>query len=585
MFDYLRNFPIAAELLPHRLRDLLSPIGMGSDYPVEVCSTFEHDRDNAAYECLHMLMALVEDADEQHLPALHSEEGVVAFSVPDIREKGAVRNFSPNIDGHDYIVAAWGDGSFYAYNLAEKVWMALGLVPRCIGNDIQKLVYDDLQVPTTHIAEGEISGRYFWEPSRDIRWTMSNEYLRKYLWMRGAQGARVFFYEATVQDRPELRALMGADNRFDFEEEGHWCSVSLLEIDRRIRLQVWATVVVVSCERLPEQIAYGLRWPGITEPVTRAFVDQLDDRTFVFLNDKFLEQYEQDAFYDSIPVKVFGTYWVNSPSYHGKWAFTDCKRVGRNIIRVRLRDLYRGIPARETLHAHSYAMDPDVVAQLDDAEEHIVAKTERLAKELLDLADNLCELGAAIGIELEPVSLIKLSRASIEANGWTTAPALVQLARVAPLEMSQQAFLSRCKALHEIWQVIPEGVLKRLLIASGIDRKELADYRSLRLLQALLNVLESLDGHQEDASAFASENAPENWARRNERLAALFVLRDLRTADAHTLTTEGIQRLEELGFDRATLHPGYGGALDFIFNGVINSFAAVNQMLKSVLNR
>ncbi|WCM19917.1 hypothetical protein NDK50_00050 [Paraburkholderia bryophila] len=74
---------------------------------------------------------------------------------------------------------------------------------------------------------------------------------------------------------------MDVDNRFDFEEEGHWFSVSLIEIDGRLLLQVWAAVVAVSCELLPEQTADGLRWPGIAEPVTHASASWLDGRTFV----------------------------------------------------------------------------------------------------------------------------------------------------------------------------------------------------------------------------------------------------------------------------------------------------------------
>ncbi len=463
--------------------------------------------------------------------------------------------------------------------------MALGLVPRSIGNEIQKLVYDDLSVPTTHVAEGEISSRYFWRQSRDIRWTMSNEYLRRYLWLRGAQGARVFFYEATLADNPALRDLMTADNRFDLDDEGHWCSVSLLEIDGKIRLQVWATVVAVSCELLPEISALGLQWPGAEPPMTAENLRQLDDRTEVYLDDKFLEKYEQDEVYDYVPTKVYNHHWVSSPSYYGKWSYTNCRRYGRNLIRVSLRDLYRGIPPKETLHAHEYAMDPAVVAQVDANKEHIIKKTERVAAELLDLADNLCALGRVVGIDLAPFDLIKLSRADIEENGWKNAPSLVNLARVASLDMGKQQFLSRCKALHELWQVIPAGDLKRLIIAAGVPAGAIENFRSLKLLQILQNVLERLDRDQEDAHAFPRENEPEGWAEKNRSLAPLFVLNDLRVAEAHTLDRNDLPKLEALGFDRAALRAGYGTALDFVFDSAIESFSRLNALLAALLHR
>nr|BFE89938.1 hypothetical protein GCM10020185_04740 [Pseudomonas brassicacearum subsp. brassicacearum] len=86
--------------------------------------------------------------------------------------------------------------------------MALGLTPRCIGNEHQRVVYDDLSLPEFGVAEGEVSLQYNFKPSRDVNWFMSNEYLRRYLWMRGGRGVRQFFYQATLEDSPQLRELM-----------------------------------------------------------------------------------------------------------------------------------------------------------------------------------------------------------------------------------------------------------------------------------------------------------------------------------------------------------------------------------------
>jgi hypothetical protein len=101
------NVSLPSLALPRaqRFRDLLTTIGMQPDNPLG-CSTFGHDRGDAAYEYLHLLMALVEEADEQPPPTLDDAEGVFAYSVPGIRKKGAERDFSPKIDGHDNIVAA-----------------------------------------------------------------------------------------------------------------------------------------------------------------------------------------------------------------------------------------------------------------------------------------------------------------------------------------------------------------------------------------------------------------------------------------------------------------------------------------------
>jgi hypothetical protein len=65
----------------------------------------------------------------------------------------------------------------------------------------------------------------------------------------------------------------------------------------------------------------------------------------------------------------------------------------------------------------------------------------------------------------------------------------------------------------------------------------------------------------------------------------LFVNYDLRIADAHDSVSKIVERLQDQGFDTATLHQGHGRALDFVLDGVINSFAAINRPLSRILAR
>jgi len=181
MIDYLAAFPVPAHLLPERLRLLLEPVDLDPALRVEVSCFTEDAPSEPKREAVYMLMAVVPDDDQNMAPVLHSDQGQVAFSTPILRDKGSERGFSPSVNGHDYIVASWGNGSFYTYHLAEKVWMTLGLTPRCFGNEKQQLVYDDLGLPEFNVAGGEISAQYYFTTSRQIQWFMSNEYLRKYL--------------------------------------------------------------------------------------------------------------------------------------------------------------------------------------------------------------------------------------------------------------------------------------------------------------------------------------------------------------------------------------------------------------------
>lgn len=584
-FNYLASFPIPSQVIPQRLRGLLEPVGLSPSQVVEVSCMEESDPHGEKAEHLHLLMAVVPGADGGPIDVVdEAGGGVVEHSVPVGDKCGCSSGFSPSISGYDYIVAAWGDGSFYTFNLAEKVWMTLGLTPRCVGNDHQRLVYDDLGLPEFGVAEGEVSSEYHWKLKRNVSWRMSNEYLRRYLWLRGARGVRVFYYSAQLSDVPEIRSIMGGESHVVHKPaEGiAWYELDIREHKDGLLLQLWASVEAVMPALCPEQCADGILWPGVDQPMTYDRANALTGHYPVYLDDRFLQKYEQSTFYDSTPVHVWG-HWHCSPSYRGQWSFTECRRVGRNLIEVPMRELYKPKPDREILHARSFAYDSSDLAHVDWDEEHIVAKVQRLLDVLLRLGDGLEALGATVGLYKSASELTGFDRAEVVANGWLAYPALSRLAHVAPLDMTQQMFLARCKSLHEVWQRIPNGYLKSLLVRAGCTRATVKDLGSLKLLQALLNIVETLNSHEEASDAFTSNGEPDGWSECNDAMAPLFLNNDLRIADAHEAMEECLDTLQRLGFDTATVNEGYGRALDFVMDGVINALGTVATEIERLI--
>lgn len=582
--DYINQFPIPETILPQRLRGLLEPVGDDPALKVEVTTRREKDPYGSSREHVHMIMAAVPETAVAALGVVdETSNGVASFSVPVVDHKGGLAAFAPSISGHDYIVASWGDGSFYSYALAEKIWMSLGLSPRVLGGEQQRIVYDDLSIPEFGVAEGETSTQYYFSAQRDVCWRMSNEYLRRYLWMRGMHGVRVFFYEALMPDSPELRGVMGGQSHVYLAPQGGWYQLDVREFKGALLVQVWASVAAVTPNLCPELSADGLVWPGIVGPMTHLRADGLVNVELVYLDDRFLEKYEQSGLFETTPVEVHGQ-WYCSPSYLGQWSFTECVRVGRNMIRVPLRELYKAKPDREIIHAHGFALSVAQVQAVDQSEEHIVAKTDMFVAQLLDLGDGLAALGGFLGIGSNAEDIVGFSRGELLRNGWLPYPALSRLAQVAPLSMTEQAFLSRCKSIHELWQRVPNGLLRDLLEKAGYARKDIKDFGSLKLLQALLNVLERLNANGEKVDAFASNPESADLTTRNAALAALFVNNDLRIADAHN--TGGVLKcLETLKLDTAEVNQGYGRALDHVFNGVIDGLRYFNGQLKALIQR
>jgi hypothetical protein len=274
---YLEEFPLPEHLIPPRLRALLVPISLNDAHlNVEVAVFRDRGEDR---ECVQLQMLAVPKRKASKLGNLNdSSAAVITGPVISTDTPGALRKYNPLGWGYDPIVMSWGTGSFFAYNLSEKVWMSLGLSPRCFGNQNQKIVYDDQMLPEFNIAGGEISSAYYFEASRNVTWTMRNDYLRRYLWMRGAVGVRVFFYQRLLGDVPELREIMQGERRFLDEAEGSWYVFDLREHNGRLLLQVWATVPCVSSKLCPEVDVHKLVWPGDTEPMTEARLGEASAR-------------------------------------------------------------------------------------------------------------------------------------------------------------------------------------------------------------------------------------------------------------------------------------------------------------------
>jgi hypothetical protein len=584
LIDYVNDCPIPPALQPPRLRALLEPAGAGADLRIDVTSRFDEDHYGLNRECAHMIMAVVRDVDALALKDFRETgAGVVNQSRPDVSERGGLAEFNVSISGHDYIVASNGDGSFYGYQLADKVWIGLGLTPRAEGGKGQKLTYDDLSAPVFGVAEGEISTKYHYSPDRNARWNMSNDYLRRYLWMRGAHGVRLFYYEKRFEDLPELRTLMKGEPHVDIKPENGWCEIGIREFKGGLLVQMWAVVAAVSPELCETPDVETLEWPGAPGPMTYARASAYIHGAPVFLDDRFLERYEQNSLFDTMPTRA-GAVWLCGPSYQGQWSFTDCERAGRNLIRASVRKLYAGLPDREIAYAHSFVLSAEKAAEFDQAEEHIVSKTARFADVLLALGDHLEILGGAVGAPKPAADIVDLSRADLKANQWRNYPELSRLAQTAPLAITEQAFLSRCKSLHEFWQRIPNGYLKALLERSGHPRDAVKQLKSAKLLQGLTNMLERLNADGERLDAFAGAADAADLQRRNVGMGALFTVNDLRLADAHH-AGETLAHLESLDFDISRVNEGYGRAVDHVFDSVIDAFSHINAQLDSLIRR
>jgi len=361
--DHLQTFPLPEALIPPRLRALLVPEGDHEEARVTVTQRFEHDMQGVEHEYVHMLMAAIPTKEADGVGVLRESEYATTGQGRATGGQGAARDFSPSVSSYDYIVASWSDGQSFTFALAERVWMALGLTARALGNKDQRLAYDDLSAPFFDVAHGEVSSSYYFRPSRDVHWTMSNRYLRRYLFLRDTVAARVFHYQRLLPDTADVRALMNGVDNIDLKHNAGWCEVNLMAREGGVLLQVWATVTAVPPAPLPSPDINTLKWPDIDEATASDGALNRSANANVYLDDRVLEHYEQNSIYNTTPVKSPDGHWYCAPSYGGYWGFSDWQRFGRNLIHVPLHALRKGIPAQELARIHPFALPLAVVEQ------------------------------------------------------------------------------------------------------------------------------------------------------------------------------------------------------------------------------
>ncbi|EPB7297297.1 TPA: hypothetical protein ACGBQ2_004962 [Yersinia enterocolitica] len=582
MLDYISKLPLPAEQIPLGLKDLLFvEDNSNPQRDVTVTHRYEKNKYQDDYDYTHMIMAVVPEDDVAKLRVLReSSEGVVTYSTPDCTVKGGAWGINISISGYGYIVASWGSSSHNSFFLAEDVWMKLGLKPRLIGDDEQKVIFDEVTSPSYGVAQGDVSSEYYFKSNKDVKWTMRNDYLRKYLWMKGCVGVKVFFFEAFIERTKEVLSLLSGSNHYVLSLP--WIDFEIVDHGDRIILQAWGTVQSVQPELCVELDVNTLIWPGHTAPMTMSRASDYRRSEYVYVDDAFLIKYEKDKTYEAIPF-FYNDHYQADPSYGGQWAFRDCIRVGRNLVKLPFYELYRGVPEREIYHVFDYAKDQNIIDVNSLDVEHIVSKTFRFARELANLNDNLVSLGRVLDVHLSSSDIFEYNKDELDAEGLRNYPVLQKLSHVASSDMQEQDFLARCKTINEIINKIRMGSLKKLNIAMGVNTKDVEKLQTLKLLQGILNLTEAILEQNEEQSALKHANELANFNSSNLKLAALFINNDLRNSEAHEAVDKSIGHLAKLGFDSATLASGYSHALDFLFDKIIESLECINIALNKVL--
>ena len=483
------------------------------------------------------------------------------------------------------LVNAWQGSDTDVVVPDNNLLMVFGLVPRHTGegqvswDDLHGPVYDVVRTSSVsdHQRPKDQRQRAFVEIRRD--------YLLEYCRIKHA-AAVAFYYEQrwSQGDATFDHAMKGRTNE-DFHLPGRLLNLQLHRdragAPQRQFAQVWGRrIVLPRGERRVIEVDHpALVWPDHDGPMTleRAGHEHL----MACVSDQVLIDYEGRPVFDIHP-KSGGV------SYRGQWSVSYCHRVGRDHIALEIKKLYEGSPSAVIEHWHKYAV-PRAQAEADrdaNRDRNIAIRAQELVAAFLAVTRSLAELTDRLGLSFTQADIGGYECADVEYRGWWTIEGLSALGNVAPMGVALDGFLDRAVTVVILLESIQQAPLRNMVLKLGLDKKQVADFKSMKLLATLCQLASICKGSGHRWPADAS-HVVGGWDKelRVAALRRLFAVNQLRQKAAHRTGAGFAASLAgDLGLfdiEPAAQAAGWGRAVDALYDGLIEDFNAIAALLSA----
>jgi hypothetical protein len=462
--------------------------------------------------------------------------------------------------------------------------MCYGLVPRVLNNGV--ICWDDPRRPVYNVLRLVPLSEYSVATGHSTaRMTIQRDYLEDYLSLRGCAAVVTYFEERFSRNDPDVEALLAGGDGISFVLSGRklWLKRSQADWLGNQLSQVWGCSLLLAPKRRPisDEPEAQLRWPD------RESALKGKDRgaiglgfEYAYVRDEVLVEYEEHDEFEVNPES-------GSVSYDGWWCVPCCRRYGRNHIEIELGKIYEGAPFNIIKHFNKFAVQREVAERDRDVHgtRHIGNRARDVVYAFLKLTNWLAELSDALGLSSAQQEIGQLVTADVNYSGWWTFKALRPLGHVVPLSLSFVNFLGRCTELFKLLENLQPGPLRQMLIQLGIQKGEIADFRSLKLLGTLcqLAAIATMNAFHlvsDRAHVCSQWNSSVILAE----LRPLFALNTLRTAEAHvpgtSTATKISEALQAFGIDRDECRAGWGKALDEVYDRFTTSLEDIARLIE-----
>lgn len=465
----------------------------------------------------------------------------------------------------------------------NSLLMVFGLVPRQTGES--ELSWDDPHGPVYDVVR--VSAVWDHQRPKEERPGAFVEIRRDYLleYCRIKQAAVVaFYYEQRWSDGDASfdRVMEGRDSE-DFHLPGRLLNLQVHrdDLDGRGRqfAQVWGRRVILARgeRRVIAVDKPALIWPDYTGPMTMQRAGR--EHLMAYVSDQVLRDYEGRPEFQIHPPS-------GGVSYRGQWSVGYCHRIGRSHIAVELKKLYEGSPPAVIEHWHRFSV-PQATAYGDrdsSGGRNIAVRAQELVEAHLAMTRTLTQLAERLGLSFLQSEIGGYDSADVVYRGWWRIEGLSSLANIVPLSITLDVFLDRAVDLVILWESVQQSPLRNMVLKMGVDRKQLAELKSMKLLGALcqLATLCKGAGHRwpEDSIHIVAE-----WNKdvRIPVLRRLFAVNQLRQKAAHRTGTGFAASLatdlDAFGIQAAAHVAGWGAAVDRLYDGLIEDFNVISALL------
>ncbi|MEO7666583.1 MAG: hypothetical protein ABIU97_06065 [Dehalococcoidia bacterium] len=463
------------------------------------------------------------------------------------------------------LVVEWRSGNSTVLVPDQGFLMTYGLVPRLADETVH---WDDLGAPRHDVVSATPVSKYDFPGHTGASVKIARDFLEDYATIRNRALVQVYYVQRSGDATSELDAILAGQDIVDFKLPGRLIDLRRVE-DGQVLVQVWGLRQLIMPGHAPISAGrwnYGtLEWPGLPRPLDHNDAVKLGPLDVVYVRDSVLDLYEGRPEYDIHPES-------GAVSYGSQWSVSWTRRVGRDIIAVELKKLYEGNVPETVRHWHDHAVTPP--AGLAPDQPNVATRARRIVYAVTDLGEATAQVASNFTSTVAPSALdiVGIDRGELDYHGWWTADDVEPVTKHVPIDLTEDAFLSRCADLYKVvGEGLSESTLRQLLTALEVPPADIEGFRSLKLLAHLIRLADV--AHQTGISLSngkaVNDRLNETTTNRVERL---FALNDLRQLADHDKKPNRLERLDKdlraFGLNRASYVAGWGLALDSVYDGI-----------------